>query len=389
MKKYLPYLYCLCLLLLMACPTKPPTEEIIGEGNKYQGLDSLIKGKIQQGKIKGLSLAVISHQKIAYLKSYGYADVRQSVHVPNQWDSLPVMTSTQFMTLESSYSFVATALFQLQESGKIRLDADINRYLSFQVKNPHFPQDSITIAMLLCGVSSIKDNYLPKNTGDSPIKLKDYLKAYLPIDGLYYTPNNYATTAPGTTPLPSSIGMALAGYIVEEVSHISLNDYCKAYIYPQLGIHHCSYFLSELDSNDVAAPYRFQTNGYIRMPHYGFPYYPAGQLRISPEHSARWLLALQNGGQYLQGKILNNNSILMMKQIPFPNAFPNAAFGWKYWQENGRTLLGSSGMGLGVSNVMYYDTLSKSGVVIYCNSDSSTNNIRQIMWKALELADKE
>ncbi len=387
MKKRLPPFAFLCLLLIMGCPSKPPTEEIIGNDHKYKALDSLVNAQISAGNMKGLSLAVISGQKIDYVKSYGYADIRHSVHIGTQFDTIPVQISTQFMTLENAYPFLATALFQLQEKGKINLSANINRYLSFAVINPHFPQDSITIAMLLCGVSAIKDNYLPKNTGDSPIKLKDYLKAYLPIDGVYYSPNNYATTAPGTTPLPSYIGMALAGYVVEEVTGISLNDYCKAYIYPSLGIYNCSWFLSELDTNDVAAPYRFQGNSYVRMPHYGFPYYPAGQLRISAEHSARWLLALQNEGNYLQGRILQAASVAQMKTKPFAAIAPHAAFGWRYWQENGRTLLGNSATGIGVCNLMFYDTLTKAGVVIYGNADSALLRTKAIMGKALELAD--
>lgn len=387
MLKYLPFCSFLCLLFLMGCPRKPPIEVIIGGDNKYHALDSLVKEQMALGQMKGLSLAVISHQKIDYLKSYGIADVRHSVHNSNEYDTVPVWTSTQFMTLESSYPFVATALFQLQEMGKIRMDLDVNRYLPFVVKNPHFPQDSITIAMLLSGISSIKDNYLPKNIGDSPVKLKDYLKAYLPTDGVYYSPNNYDVAAPGTIPLTSLVGMALAGYVVEAVSNMSINDYAKAYIYPSLGIHNCSWFLSELDTTDVAAPYRLQGSNFIRMPHYGFPYYPAGQFRICPEYSARWFLALQNGGAYLQGKVLQAVSVNQMKQTPFGGVAPTAAFGWNYWSVDGRTLLGNSGFGYGVCNYMFYDTLTKAGVVLYCNTDSNVGRTRAIMLKALELAD--
>lgn len=388
MQKYLPFCAILVSLWLIGCPNNPPTEEIIGNPNKYQDLDNLVKSQMKQGKLAGVSLAIISKAKIDYVKSYGYADIQETVHVGNDFDTIPVTTATQFLSLETCYPFLATTLFQLQEKGKINLHANVNRYLPFEVQNPNFPQDSITTAMLLCGVSSIKDNFLPKNPGDSPIKLKDYLKAYLPTDGVYYSPNNYATTSPGSTDLPSYIAMALAGYIVETVSGISLNDYCKAYIYPPLGIHHCSWFLSELDSNEVAAPYRFQANEYVRIPHYGFPYYPAGQLRISPEHSARWLLALQNKGNYLQGRVLQQTSAATMKEKPFVNAAPNAAWGWKYWQQNGRTLLGNTATGIGACNLMYYDTLSKAGVVIYCNSDSAIGKMKNIMWKALELAEK-
>ena len=64
---------------------------------------------------------------------------------------------------------------------------------SFKVYNPNFPNDEITIRMLLSHVSSIRDNwekleigYTIDNGGDSPMSIEDYLKSYLLEGGEYY-----------------------------------------------------------------------------------------------------------------------------------------------------------------------------------------------------------
>jgi CubicO group peptidase (beta-lactamase class C family) len=48
-----------------------------------------------------------------------------------------------------SKTITATAVMQLWERGKFKLDDDVNKYLPFQVRNPHFPDDPITFRQLL------------------------------------------------------------------------------------------------------------------------------------------------------------------------------------------------------------------------------------------------
>lgn len=52
---------------------------------------------------------------------------------------------------------VALAVMRLVEQGRIDLDADVSRRLGWQLRNPAFPEDAITLRMLLSHRSSLQD----------------------------------------------------------------------------------------------------------------------------------------------------------------------------------------------------------------------------------------
>src|SRR5690606_25689095 len=75
--------------------------------------------------------------------------------------------------------FVGIALLKAQELGKLNLDDPVMKYLPFNVSNPDFPEEQITIRQLATHTSSITDNefYLSKNY---------YLKSGQNLEGLKF-----------------------------------------------------------------------------------------------------------------------------------------------------------------------------------------------------------
>ena len=80
---------------------------------------------------------------------------------------------------------VAIGLLKLYEKGLVDLDEDISKYLGFTVRNPKFPDDKITLRMILTQTSSIIDDgalvdglykgYDGSNCTDDYITLKELL----------------------------------------------------------------------------------------------------------------------------------------------------------------------------------------------------------------------
>jgi CubicO group peptidase (beta-lactamase class C family) len=134
--------------------------------------------------IPGLSACIVKDGELVWHNAYGYADVEREI---------PVTDSTLFFIASISKTITGTALMQLYERGLFHLDDNVNNYLppDLQVVNPSYPNDPITLKMILSHVSSIKDNWgvLEPLTvaGDSPITLYDFLKNYLVPGGAYYT----------------------------------------------------------------------------------------------------------------------------------------------------------------------------------------------------------
>ena len=247
-------------------------------------LDSFIVSKMEQYHFPGLSACIIKDDQIIWKGAYGYANILQNKLVTD---------STLFHIASVSKPFTGTAIMQLWENGLFELDDDINKYLPFEVRNPDFPNDPITFRMLLTHTSSISDNmdvFRPLNVWDmdSPVALGSFLENYLVPGGDYYLAKNWYGQPPGVKWDYANVGAALIGYLVETVSEISFEQYCQDSIFVPLGMNETSWFLSNLDVNNIATPYKYSNGNYYTSSHAGIPYYPAAQLRTSASQLARF-----------------------------------------------------------------------------------------------------
>jgi CubicO group peptidase (beta-lactamase class C family) len=83
-------------------------------------LDDFISTQMQQREIPGLQLAVVQHNKIVRIGSYGLANIEDSVAVDNR---------TLFSINSMTKAFAGVAIMQLVEQDKLDLSAPIGNYL--------------------------------------------------------------------------------------------------------------------------------------------------------------------------------------------------------------------------------------------------------------------
>ncbi len=115
-------------------------------------LDSLIIAYKNSQSIPGIATIIVKDNEVIWNKNYGYRNLQ---------NQLSVEDSTIFLMASISKPILATAVMQLWENGMINLENNINNYLplGFTVKNPLYPNDTITVKMLLVHTSSIQDNW--------------------------------------------------------------------------------------------------------------------------------------------------------------------------------------------------------------------------------------
>lgn len=318
--------------------------------------------------IPGVAACVAKQGRIVWTGSYGYAIIEQDV---------PVADTTLFMLASISKTFSGAALLQLWEAGLFDLDDDINDYLPFTITHAYFPDYTITFRMLLTHTAGLRDNwsvmYAVYVWGDSPIPLGEYVEEYFVPGGEYYSVSgNFYNWAPGTRWSYCNEAFALIGHLVETISGIPFDQYCEDSLFSPLGMPRTSWFLADLDTNNVAMPYTWNGTTYVPEGYYGYADYPAGQLRTSSVELARHLIAFGNKGRIEDTRILDSATVEEMTTIQYPSINSSQGLVWFHNYAGGRWVWRHGGGDAGVSTLASYCPDENSAVVVLTNGGSHT-----------------
>jgi CubicO group peptidase (beta-lactamase class C family) len=351
--------------------------------------------ELQRLDVPGLAAAIIKDGRIVCTATAGMANIEQN---------RPVTPDTLFLIASVSKTITATALMQLYDQGKFKLDDDINNYLPFRVRIPLSPETPITFRQLLMHASSIKDNLAYVNCpdsclygsspipfvtrgADSPISLADLMKGYLMPGGAYYDENeNFEPEPPGTKVDYSNMGIVLAGYLVEVISGVPFDQYCKDHIFTPLGMNSTSWRLAGIDESKLAMPYDKSWSGYVPFGHYGEPDYPDGMLRTSVNELSQFLIAYMQGGEHNGRKILRSSTVedMLDRQTSLDRS---VGLAWFNRSVGGRRVWGHDGDDHGAGTKMWLDPDDKIGVILMTNGIWKEDKTKSLLNDLFEEAD--
>ncbi|HVO99374.1 MAG TPA: serine hydrolase domain-containing protein [Bryobacteraceae bacterium] len=181
--------------------------------------DAWMEEQVAYRGLPGVAVGVVSDQQLVWAKGYGYADT--AAHTP-------MTATTKFRMASHSKLFTATAIMQLRDQGKVRLDDPVEKYLPWFKVKPAEPDDPpITIEELLTHSSG-----LSREAGAHWVDYKfpdaAELKAYLASSPAIYSPQvrwKY-----------SNVALSIAGAVVETVSGEKYADYVQHHIFDPLGM---------------------------------------------------------------------------------------------------------------------------------------------------------
>lgn len=151
-------------------------------------------------------------------------------------------------------------------------------------------------------------------------------------------------------------------------------------LFTPLGMTETSWFLSNLDTNNVAVQYSY-SSGYTRHGFVGTPVYPSGQLRTSSSQLAQHLMAFMLDGTLHGTEVLDSATVDMMITDQFPAA-PTAdpdhetiglgwvkmfddVEDWRFWGHVGS-------FHPGCHTIMEFQPDQKVGFVVLTNGSSLT-----------------
>lgn len=332
----------------------------------------------------GLAAALIINKKLVWTKGYGYADLENKIpFTPNTIMNIGSITKT----------ITGASLMRAIEEKKIALDVDINNYLPFNVMNPYFPKEVITLRNLATHTSGIVDQYpLYSKTyyygGDSPEPLGEFLKNYFEPNGKYYSKDNFLKQKSGSYREYSNIATGLAGYIIEITTGQKLNTYSKQHIFKPLKMNDTGWFLSEINLENHSKLYE-KKEGIIKpIQLYGITTYPDGGVRTSVKDLSKFFISLLNNGEYEGTRILEKKSVDEMLKFQYTalnkpeNVNLEELNSGIFWAtKRNLTRIGHGGTDPGVKTIMISDTSKEIGVILFTNTsldEDATNKFGDI-----------
>ncbi len=213
---------------------------------------------------------------------------------------------------------IGIALMKAQEQGKLTLDEDINGYLPFSVKNPHAPNDRITLRSLATHTSGIVDDS-DFTIGGYGLSLRPersietYLREYFEPSNSKQLEKRFAKSAVGSNYSYSNIGSTLAAYVIERRVGKPFDEFAKEEIFAPLGMTDTHYFFDTAFAARYAKlfeinpqPYPLYTQLFeprnalvpkalAQIKSYSNANYPDGSLRSSASDLSKLMSAVARG----------------------------------------------------------------------------------------------
>ena len=261
--------------------TPTPTELTTADVEAF--LDGYLPGALNSAKIPGAVVSVVKDGEVVTARGYGYADVEAKT---------PVTADTLFRVGSVSKIATSIAALQLVEQGKLDLDADIATYVDLPIER-QFDQP-ITLRNLLthtAGFEERAENVLTFQKDSYDLEA-DVLHA--PPEQVY---------EPGTTAAYSNYGMAVVGYLVQEISGVPFEEYVQQHIFAPAGMEDSS-FAQPLPARLAERMEDGHISAYTRAPGFETLNAPAGSMTSTGADFAKYMIAQMTDGVLLRPETL-------------------------------------------------------------------------------------
>jgi CubicO group peptidase (beta-lactamase class C family) len=335
-------------------------------------LESLITEKMREQQVPGFSIAIVKDGEVAYARGFGLASVESQK---------PVTSQSIFIMGSMSKAFAATGILQLNEAGKLWLDAPVTDFLPyFRLADDRYKE--IRIRHLLTHTSGL--GFWP------PIEDWDLLKYWSKTtpefdDGALerYVRSLHEVSlafAPGSGYDYSDAAYNVLADVVAKASGQTFEAYMREHVLALLGMNKSSFLLQEVDQELLVSPhYPDETGAAVasRIFPYSRSQIAAGYLMSNADDMAKWALANLNRGELNGTRILADSTydeiwkVQVDPALPPPQSFGYGfgtySFGWNIQQIGEHPIVTHAGGELGFCSYITLAVKDAIGVVAMAN----------------------
>lgn len=365
MKQQIKTLLILWAITIWACsPEKSPSS--LSESYE-NSLDSIVLKHQVALEVPGIAVGVMLDNEVVYAKGFGVQDLNSNT---------PLNQQSLFHMASVSKPFVATAIMQLVEKGKMALDSTIVHYLPyFKMKDERYKD--ITIRQVLShstGIPDVEDYEWDKPQFDDQAA-EGYVKS-LVGQKLEFTPGSefrYCNTS-----------FDIMADVIAKVSGMSFEAYVKKNIFEPIGMRNSTFMKPEVPEKLATRPHIINKDLAMAVSEI-YPYNrihaPSSTLHSNVEDMLLWAQTYFNKGSINNQQIFQETTYdsLLAAQIDFGNG-NGVCLSWFSGEIEGKKIFRHSGGDLGYRT--FFGFIPEEGFAIVVmgnnelfNSSALTNEI--------------
>ncbi len=213
---------CLTLPLLGACREAQTRPETVGGSDSPAMADYLRKlahHEMDKAGVVGLSIAVLDERDRCWADGFGYADLAAR---------MPATADTRYRAGSISKLFTSVAAMQLAATGRLDIDAPLQRALpdfSIKTRTPH--AGPVTPRTLMTHHSGLPEDRIDGMWCAAPRRFTSLVAEMR---------DEYLAAPPGLIHAYSNLGFSLLGAAVEQVARVPFEQYMHDHLLLPLGM---------------------------------------------------------------------------------------------------------------------------------------------------------
>jgi CubicO group peptidase (beta-lactamase class C family) len=349
-------IYATVVLSAISCEAQTsPIAQNPAVSGVIQVLDTWLQATVAAREEPSLSIGIVYDQDLIWAKSYGFANIEKR---------LPASPASLYRIASISKVFTATAIMELRDAGKLRLDDPVSTYLPwFKIKESRPDAPPITIWNLLTHTSGLAREMPGPYWNDLKFPSREEMMRLLP--------QQPAILLPGTTYKYSNIAVAVAGEVVAAVSGEPYEQYVENHILKPLGM--TSTLVAPVrPSPDMAVGYRRRAPGKPREAEdfiNARALTPSAGLASSVNDLAKFVSLQFRDGPAGGSQILKGPTLREMQRVQFlrPDWASGQGLGFGIRHVGTEVRVGKDGVAPGYKSLMEWVPAQKYGVIVLIN----------------------
>lgn len=296
-------------LVVRTAMSRGQTQKLVQETELQ--VDAILKRELY---LPGLAVALVSRDEVLWARAFGYRDAMRRENAD---------ANTMYGLLSVSKTLTVTGLMAAVEEGLLDLDVPIGAYLPGFRLNSRFPEDpmaTITVRHLLSMTSGL--------THDAPVgnNADPYTPSY--EDHIRSISRTWVRFRAGERAEYSNLGIELAAYILETVTHRPFTEYIQKKVLDPLQMHRTTYDVDRIRTDDNRAV--GNNRNFDRVPLEN-PMLAPGGAYASIRDMATFLRFQMNDGRVDGRAVIPERALRRMRTIPFPVKDQVAGYGMGLW----------------------------------------------------------